>query len=117
MNNNTSMENPEEEHIIEMEIKEPRGPDDWVRMDIGYGIDSRYDVHDMYITVQRLGLEDWIKNYKGGEQIYSDQASKISDGVENNNHSGASFGGCLWTTKKVFEKGWYPKYSVNKSIT
>ena len=67
----------------------------------------------MYTTVKRLELEDWIKNYKGGEQRYSEEVNKISNGLENNNHSGASFGGCLWTTKKVFEKGWYPTYSVH----
>jgi len=35
----------------------------------------------------------------------------ISDGLNDNNHSGASYSGCLWRTKEVFEKGWYPKYS------
>ena len=110
------VKNPEEveEHIIEMEIKEPSSPDDWVRMDIGYGIDSRYEVHDMYTTVQRLGLEDWIKNYNGEkDQRYSDEINKISDGLEDNWHSGASFSGCLWRTKEVYQNGWYPKYNVH----
>mgnify|MGYP001014305137 CR=1 FL=1 len=120
MNNNIpiEIENPEEmdedKVVVEMEIKEPRGPDDWVRMDIGYGIDSRYEVHDMYTTVQRLGLEDWIKNYNGEkDQRYSDEINKISDGLEDNNHSGASFSGCLWRTKEVYQNGWYPKYNVH----
>jgi hypothetical protein len=118
MNNNIpiEIENPEEmdEDKVVVEIKEPRGPDDWVRMDIGYGIDSRYEVHDMYTTVQRLGLEDWIKNYNGEEyQRYSDEINKISDGLEDNNHSGASFSGCLWRTKEVYQNGWYPKYNVH----
>ena len=40
----------------------------------------------------------------------------ISKGLKNNVHSGASFSGCLWVTKKVFENGgWYPKYSQYKN--
>ena len=95
---------------VDMHIKEPRTYEDWVYMDIGYGIDSRSEVHDMYNTVKRLELEDWIKNYDENKR-YSNQVNLISDGLENNNHSGASFSGCLWLTSEVFQNGWYPKYS------
>ena len=39
------------------------------------------------------------------------EVNLISDGLENNNHSGASFSGCLRLTSAVFQNGWYPKYS------
>ncbi len=88
---------------------EPESPDDWVRMDIGYGWDSRREIHDMYKTIIRLDLVDWIKNYSGR---YSDceEYNKISKGLENNNHSGFSFSSCLHLVSQVFKEGWYPKY-------
>ena len=107
------VENPEEEDQVKCqgEMKEPNSYEDWVFVDIGYGIDSRREVHDMYTTVKRLELEDWIKNTDWCNMRGSSQEHKISDGLENNNHSGASFGGCLWKVKEVFKKGWYPEYS------
>ena len=88
---------------------EPTCVDDWVSMDIGYGIESRNEVHDMYMTVKRLELEDWIKNYDSSKR-YSNEVSLISKGLKDNCHSGASFGGCLWKTMEVYQNGWYPKY-------
>lgn len=102
------VENPEEETIIDIK-QTPSSYEDWVFMDIGYGIDSRREVHDMYMTVQRLGLTDWIKHYKSSKR-YSKEVSMISNGLDDNNHSGASFGGCLWRTKEVYVNGFYPKY-------
>lgn len=107
---NIVVENPEEETIIKIE---PNSYEDWIFMDIGYGINSRREVHDMYVTVQRLGLTEWIKTYDSSKR-YSKEVSMISDGLENNNHSGASFNGCLWRTKEVYVNGYYPKY-VNKN--
>jgi len=92
-------------------IQEPRSFEDWVSMDIGYGIDSRMEVHDMYMTVKRLELEDWIKNTDRSKLNYSDESKLISGGLENNNHSGHSYWGCLMRTKEVYDSGWYPKYS------
>ena len=104
------IENPEEDLI---KIREPRGPEDWVSMDIGYGCESKYEVHDMYMTVKRLELEDWIKNTEWGNIRNSKESSMISSGLKNNNHSGASYSGCLLRTKEVFKNGWYPKYSIH----
>ena len=106
-NMNTSKVAPENE------ITEPRSHKDWVSMDIGYGIESRYEVHDMYMTVKKLELEEWMKNYKGCNQRYSEETTRISANLKDNCHSGASFGGCLWRTKEVFQNGWYPKYSIH----
>ena len=90
---------------------EPTCADDWVFMDIGYGVDSKREVHDMYMTVKRLGLEDWIKNYDGRYDVCK-ETNLISEGLEDNCHSGYSFIGCLWKTAEVYKNGWYPKYSV-----
>ena len=84
-------------------------------MDIGYGMEARDEIHDMYMTVKRLKLEDWMKNYKD-HQRYSKNAKEIGEHLENNCHSGASFGRCLWITKEVFQNGWYPKYSKHTKI-
>jgi hypothetical protein len=112
-NMNTGRVSPEEkvENTEEECIREPLSPKDWISMDIGYGIESKYEVHDMYMTLKRLELEDWIKNTKWSNIRHSKESDMVSDGLENNNHSGASYSGCLWRTKEVFEKGWYPKYS------
>ena len=106
------VENPEEEDLVkcQVEIKEPNSYEDWVNVDIGYGIDSRREVHDMYTTVKRLELEDWIKNYDSSKR-YSNEVTLISEGLENNCHSGFSFVGCLWKTVEVYKNGWYPHYS------
>ena len=103
--------------IDESILREPRNWEDWVSMDIGYGIDSREEVHDMYKTVKKLNLVEWIKNYDSNKR-YSEEVNLISNCLENNNHSGASFSGCLWKTSEVFQNGWYPKYSkyVNNSL-
>lgn len=110
-NMNTGRVSPEEKVENTECIREPLSPKDWISMDIGYGIESKYEVHDMYMTVKRLELEDWIKNTKWSNIRHSKESDMVSDGLENNNHSGASYSGCLWRTKEVFEKGWYPKYS------
>tara|TARA_Y100001970_G_scaffold76249_1_gene96765 strand:- start:9336 stop:9713 length:378 start_codon:yes stop_codon:yes gene_type:complete len=111
--NNMGTVAPEIENPEEQDIREPRSPEDWVSMDIGYGIESKYEVHDMYNTVKILKLEEWIKNTKWSDIRRSKESNMISKGLENNNHSGASYGSCLWITKEVFEKGWYPKYSIH----
>jgi len=121
VNNNTvsQMEiviDNQEEHEATINInniKEPRGFKDWVKMDI-YGIDARREVHDMYMTVKRLELGDWMKNTEWSKIKNSKEEDMISDKLENNNHSGASFSGCMWKTKEVFQNGWYPKYSINQ---
>ena len=86
---------------------EPINYKDWKSVDIGYGIDARREAHDMYMTVKRLGLVDWIKNYQGG---YCEERDLISKGLEDNNHSGASFNRTMYIVKQVFIEGWYPKY-------
>lgn len=91
-------------------IHEPKSLEDWVTMDIGYGIDARYELHDMYMTVKRLELEDWIKNTELSKLNYSKESDMISNGLEDNNHSGFSYSCCLMRTKEVYDNGWYPKY-------
>lgn len=110
-----SSKNPEDSDIPVAKditnIQEPKSLEDWVSMDIGYGIDARYEVHDMYMTVKKLELEDWIKNTNRSDLNYSKESDMISDGLEDNNHSGFSYSCCLIRTKEVYDNGWYPKYS------
>ena len=47
---------------------------------------------------------------------YSKESDMISNGLKDNNHSGASYGGCLWKTKEVLNKGWYPSYCKESQI-
>jgi len=88
-------------------MTEPTSYKDWKPCDIGYGLCSQRSVHDMYMTVKRLELEEWIKSYRGGE---SDEVNKISEGLEYNDHSGFSFSACLYFVAQVFIEGWSPKY-------
>ena len=105
---------PIAEPAIEIVKSEPDSPDDWGYMNIGYGVDSRHDVHDMYMTVKNLGLEHWMKNYVPQRDRYSENSDKIANGLNNNGHSGASFSGCMWVTSRVFkEGGWKPGYTTN----
>ena len=91
-------------------MTEPTSFKDWISVDIGYGIDARREAHDMYMTVKRLDLVEWIKNYQGG---YCEERNRISQGLEENNHSGYSFGATLRLTRQVFKDGWSPKYKNN----
>lgn len=88
-------------------MTEPTSFKDWIPVDIGYGMNASKEAHDMYMTVKRLELEEWIKSYKGG---YGEEVDKISDGLDDNNHSGFSFGQTLRYVKQVYIEGWYPKY-------
>ena len=109
----TTMIPVKSDEIQKAEVTEPTCPDDWVSMDIGYGFESKHEVHDMYMTVKKLGLEEWIKTTDWCNMRYSDESKLISKNLKNNNHSGASYGGCLWKTKEVYKNGWYPKYCKN----
>lgn len=106
---------PIAEPAIEIVIKsEPDSPDDWGYMNIGYGVNSKNDVHDMYTTVKKLGLEEWMKNYNPQSDRYSENSDRISNGLKDNGHSGASYSGCMWVTSRVFkEGGWKPGYTTN----
>jgi hypothetical protein len=106
------IENPEE---LNQELTEPRTFEDWIYMDIGYGFDARREVHDMYMTVKRLNLEDFMKKYNGKTEDKRKEINKISDNLENNNHSCFSFSSCLWQTSIVYKNGWNPKYNVHSS--
>ena len=108
---------PIAEPVINIVVKsEPLSEDDWGYMNIGYGMDARREVHDMYITVKKLKLEEWMKKYDSSRDRYSENYDLISINLENNNHSGASFSGCMWAVSKVFRDGWYQGYSNRESM-
>lgn len=95
-------------------MTEPTSYKDWKSIDIGYGTEANREAHDMYMTVKRLELEEWLINYKGGPSGNSEM-DKISDGLDNNNHSGFSFGQTVKLVKQVLIDGWYPKYKKIKA--
>ena len=59
-------------------------------------IDKKVD--DMIKTTNHLELWEWFQNYepeKGFMWSNHDNIAAISSGLDNNNHSGASFGICM----------------------
>ena len=71
------------------------------QINIGCGTEANQQVHDMYMTVKRLGLGDWFINYKGGPMKFS-KFFEIRDGLENNNHRGFSFGRTVKVVRQLF---------------
>ena len=75
-----------------------------------YGCDFRPSLKDMADTVDRLELWDWFKNESPPENrgyMYwgHENVSKISNGLENNDHSGATFGYCMRQMQAIASKG------------
>ena len=82
-----------------------------------YGTDFRPQLLDMAQTISRLGLWDWFKNEEPPENsgyMYWGHSNihKISSGLENNNHSGATFGYCMRQMQSIARTGFH---SWNKS--
>tara|TARA_B100001142_G_C14069404_1_gene552926 strand:- start:48 stop:338 length:291 start_codon:yes stop_codon:yes gene_type:complete len=92
-------------------MAEPSSYKEWKYVDIGYGVNASREAHDMYMTVKRLGLEEWLINYKGGGTDIGNM-DKISDGLENNNHSGFSFSATAKFIRQVLIDKWDPKYKI-----
>ena len=75
-----------------------------------YGEDFRPSLLDMANTVTRLNLWDWFKNESPpenkGYMFWSHQnCILISDGLKNNNHSGATFAHCMRCMQGIAKEG------------
>jgi len=92
-------------------MTEPSSYKEWKYVDIGYGVNASREAHDMYMTVKRLGLEEWLINYKGGGTDIGNM-DEISNGLECDSHSGFSFSATLRVVKNVLIEGWDPKYKI-----
>ena len=84
-----------------------------------YGADFRPELLDMAQTTTRLGLWDWFQTENPpGDSGYMfwghPNVSKISNGLEDNQHSGATFGYCMRQmqaiAKQCFETWNKPKH-------
>lgn len=77
----------------------------------GYGFDMSPEIDDMIKTTNRLQVWEWFRDekppkdkgymYWGHENI-----NAVSDGLENNNHSGASFGMCMRQIQFIAGNSW-----------
>tara|TARA_B100001059_G_C17794289_1_gene562087 strand:- start:384 stop:689 length:306 start_codon:yes stop_codon:yes gene_type:complete len=84
-----------------------------------YGSDFRHELKDMADTVNRLGLWEWFRNEeppkdKGYMYWIHPNINKISAGLEDNQHSGATFGYAMRCMQDIakngfknWEKGFY----------
>ena len=75
-----------------------------------YGYDFRPSLKDMADTVDRLELWDWFKNESPPEDCgYTywkhENIDKISKGLANNDHSGATFGYAMRCMQAIAKQG------------
>mgnify|MGYP003685492397 CR=1 FL=1 len=101
-----------------MSIRYPNNANKWPLVKV-YGLDFRTNLLDMAKTTTRLKLWNWFKNESPpkneGYQFWDDEnINKISDGLENNNHSGATFGYCMRQIQFIAKNGFdeYNKYNM-----
>lgn len=77
----------------------------------GYGNNMNSDIDDMIKTVNRLEVWEWFRdeeppNNKGYMYWDHKNINAISDGLENNWHSGASFGMCMRQLQFIAKNDW-----------
>ena len=75
-----------------------------------YGTDFRPCLLDMAQTTTRLGLWDWFKTENPpGDSGYMfwghPNVNKISNGLKDNQHSGATFGYCMRQMQAIAKQG------------
>jgi len=75
-----------------------------------YGTDFRPSLLDMAQTTTRLGLWDWFKTENPpGDSGYMfwghPNVNKISNGLADNQHSGATFGYCMRQMQTIAKQG------------
>lgn len=74
-----------------------------------YGFDFRRSLKDMADTVTRLELWGWFHEEPPSNTGYTywghENVKKISNGLENNDHSGSTFGYCMRQMQAIAAKG------------
>lgn len=81
----------------------------WPRIEV-YGADFRSCLLDMATTISKLELWDWLKNYsppenKGFMFCGESNVTKISNSLQDNSHSGATFGYCMRCMEYIAKNG------------
>lgn len=87
----------------------PRDYNSWPRVEV-YGADFRSCLLDMATTITKLELWDWLKNYnppedKGFMFCGELNVTKISNGLQYNSHSGATFSYCMRCMEYIAKNG------------
>ena len=90
------------------------------RMITVYDVDFRQCLLDMAQTTTRLELWDWFKNEsppndKGYMYWGHPNVEKISDGLTDNPHSGATFGYCMRQMQAIAKQGFENWNMVRKN--
>ena len=94
---------------IKHNMNYPNDPNEWRLIKV-YGTDFRPDLLDMAQTITRLNLWDWMKTSDPPEmQGYMfwqhPNVESISRGLENDRHSGATFGYCMRQMQRIAKEG------------
>jgi len=92
-----------------MSFNYPQNTNEWRLVKV-YGMDFRSNLLDMAQTTTRLNLWNWFKNESppknDGYQFWChENVNKISDGLNNNDHSGATFGYCMRQMQFIAKNG------------
>ena len=92
-----------------MSFNYPQNTNEWRLVKV-YGTDFRSNLLDMAQTTTRLALWNWFKNEpppknKGYCFWGHENVNKISNGLENNDHSGATFGYCMRQMQFIAKNG------------
>lgn len=92
-----------------MSIIQTPPKEEWPYIEV-YGGDFRACLKDMADTVTRLELWDWFKNEsppdgKGYAWWDHPNINKISDGLQNNPHTGATFAYCMRCMQAISKDG------------
>jgi hypothetical protein len=92
-----------------MSFNYPQNTNEWRLVKI-YGMDFRSNLLDMAQTTTRLDLWNWFKNESPPENKGycfwdHENVNKISDGLENNDHSGSTFGYCMRQIQSIAKNG------------
>ena len=87
----------------------PNDVNEWRFVEV-YGTDFRPCLLDMAQTITRLGLWDWFKTENppkdSGYMFWGhDNVTKISNGLTDNQHSGATFSFCMRTMQAIAKQG------------
>ena len=97
----------------------PRNIDHWKHFTV-YGTDFRNCMNNMFNVIIKLKLENWLTNFNPGDEGFcfsiNDNINKISEEVNNDGHSGATFACCLRIMEDIFKNKNYRKYLIEPEL-
>jgi hypothetical protein len=100
-----------------MSITYPDNINEWHNVNV-YGLDFRRNLLDMAQTTTRLNLWNWFKNEsppknEGYHSWDHENVNKICEELYNNNHSGSTFGYCMYQMQIIARNGFETWNKVN----